>query len=260
MLDRYLNPQNDIAFKRIFGQERNKDLLLALINTVVEKQLHKPIEEAQLICRVQDPETVSKKTSILDLMCKDEDGCMYIIEMQVASSEGFKERAQYYASKAYINQAEKGGLYSSLKKVIFLAFTNYPIFPEKASYKSDHQILDIVTHDQNFKKLVFTIVDLATFDARNKKPLHELNLQEKFCYFLRHAPSITPDEVAAIIKDAPIMAKAFRALNRAYWTDEELQMYENQEKKDWDYRSAEYQRGIDEGKEKGIQLGKWGSS
>ncbi|MEM7174281.1 MAG: Rpn family recombination-promoting nuclease/putative transposase, partial [Bacteroidota bacterium] len=93
MLGKYLNPQNEVAFKRIFGQEKNKDILLALLNTVLKTQIHRPIQEAHLIPRVQDPETLAKKTSVLDLMCKDQDGCMYIIEMQVANSEGFKERA-----------------------------------------------------------------------------------------------------------------------------------------------------------------------
>ncbi len=88
---------------------------------------------------------------MVDLMCKDEDGCTYIIEMQVAKNERYKERAQYYAAKAYINQAKKGGKYSDLKKVIFLAFINYHIFPKKERHKRDHQIRDIVINEQDFE-------------------------------------------------------------------------------------------------------------
>ena len=81
MIKKYLNPQNDIAFKRIFGSEKNKEILLALLNSVLIKQLHRAIKEANFLPRVQDPETAAKKTSAVDLMCKDEDGCLYIIEM-----------------------------------------------------------------------------------------------------------------------------------------------------------------------------------
>jgi len=51
---------------------------------------------------VQDPETAAKKTSVVDILCKDENGNQYIVEMQVAKKKGFEKRAQYYASKAYI--------------------------------------------------------------------------------------------------------------------------------------------------------------
>ncbi|MEM7173867.1 MAG: hypothetical protein AAF380_01245 [Bacteroidota bacterium] len=65
------------------------------------------------------------------------------------SSQCFKEKAEYDAAKAYINQAKKKKrIYSSLKQVIFLGFTNYPFFLEKANYKSHHQIQDIGTHEQ----------------------------------------------------------------------------------------------------------------
>ena len=148
-----------------------------------------------------------------------------------------------------------GGKYSNLEKVIFLAFTNYPIFKAKQSHKSDHQILDIVTHEQDFDRLAFTIVDLVKFDTQNKKKLNELTLEEKFYYFLSHAHDITPEDLEQLIKDDAIMTKAFKALDKHYWSDEELQMYEQEEKKVWDYRAAEYQRGIDEGEARGIKLG-----
>ena len=256
MLTKYLDPKNDYAFKRIFGSEKNKDILLALINNVLKKQIHLPIQEVSFIPRVQDPETAAKKTSVVDLMCKDKDGCQYIIEMQVAKSEGYKERAQYYAAKAYINQSEKGGRYSDLEKVIFLAFTNYPIFSDKKSHKSDHQILDIVTHEQDFDRLAFTIVDLVKFDRQNSKAPGDLSLEEKFYYFLCHAHDITGQDLEAIIDHDPIIAKAFKSLDRHYWTDQELAMYEQEEKRAWDYRAAEYQRGYDQGREEGKEEGR----
>ena len=56
------------------------------------------------------------------MLCKDKDGCQYIIEMQVASQEGFEERAQYYASKAFTSQMHVGGRYQDVKKVIFFCY------------------------------------------------------------------------------------------------------------------------------------------
>ena len=255
MLRRLINPQNDFAFKKIFGSEKNKEVVVALLNTVLNKHLHKPIKEATFIPRVQDPTTEAKKSSSVDLMCKDQDGCIYIIEMQVVKYEGYKERAQYYASKAYINQAAKGGKYSKLEKVIFLAFMNYSLFPHKKSHKSDHQILDIVTYEQDFDRLAFTIVDLPKFNKQNKKKVSDLSLEEKFYYFLSHAHDISLEDLKAIIENDPIMDKAFQALNCHYWTDEELEKYENEEKQAWDYKSGLLQ-SQEEGREKGIKEGR----
>ena len=100
---KYLNPKNDMAFKRIFGTEKNKDILINMLNAVLKSQLHKRIEEIQFLTPIQDPETAGSKQSIVDVLCKDKDGCKYIIEMQVSPVRGFEKRAAYYAAKAFVN-------------------------------------------------------------------------------------------------------------------------------------------------------------
>ena len=87
-------------------------------------------------------------------MCADEFGNQYIVEMQVAEGEGFIKRAQYYAAKAYISQLKVAGKYHTLKEIIFLAITNFIMFPEKKEFKSDHVILDKVTNEHNLKDFV----------------------------------------------------------------------------------------------------------
>jgi len=256
VVGKYLNPKNDVAFKRIFGTEKNKDILMALINSVLKKQIHRPVKEVSFLPRVQDPDILAKKTSVVDLMCRDEGGCLYIIEMQVATSQGFRARAQYYASKAYISQAKKGGRYSELEKVIFLAFTDYDIFPGKRNHKSDHQILDVVTQEQDFDKLAFTIVDLQKFAKENKTAPHALTLEEKFYYFLSHAHDIKPETLAALSE--PILEKAFRELDRLYWSESQLLLYEQEEKREWDHRSeldGAEKKGEKKGREEGLKLG-----
>lgn len=91
---------------------------------------------------MQAPEIAAKKQRILDVLCTDQNGVQYIIEMQVAKTTGFEKRAQYYAAKAYARQLLPGEEYDQLKEVIFIAITDYVVFPEKAAIKSDHLILD----------------------------------------------------------------------------------------------------------------------
>lgn len=80
--------------------------------------------------------------------------------MQVGLEKGFAKRAQYYAAKAYSNQMLKKGKYHHLKEVVFLAISNFGMFPEKKHYKSDHVILDNVTHENDLKNFSFSFIEL----------------------------------------------------------------------------------------------------
>ena len=93
-------PRNDVAFKRLFGTEQNSDIVISLLNEVLKDQLDKPIVKIKFLKTFQDPERKSKKQSIVDALCEDQDGCRYIIEMQIANIGGYEERAQNYAYKS----------------------------------------------------------------------------------------------------------------------------------------------------------------
>ena len=126
---KYLNPKNDIAFKRIFGTEKNKDILMHFLNDIIVSGSRPTIKQVTLLNPSQHPEIASKKQSVVDVLCEDELGTKYIVEMQVAKVGGFEKRAQYYAAKAYASQPDKGDTYEHLKEVIFLAITEYLMFP-----------------------------------------------------------------------------------------------------------------------------------
>ena len=249
-IKKYLNPQNDVAFKYIFGREQNKDILIAMLNAVLKNQLPKPIQEVRFLSPYQEPEALAQKQSIVDVLCKDLDGCKYIIEMQVAKSKGFEERAQYYASKAFISQLGEGEKYPNLKEVIFLAFCDFPIFPYKEDYKSEHAILDKKTQENNLDKLSFTFIDLVKFDKNRTKKVDQLTLEEKFYYFLRHATEMDDTKLKQLIGEDKIIKKAFYELDRYGWSDENIQRYEDAQKRIRD-NQAVHDQAIEDGKMQG---------
>ena len=128
-ISKFLDPKNDVAFKRIFGSERNQDVLVAFINDIMNYQDKERVDGVTFLSPVQDPEIAYKKQSIVDVLCRTKEGTQIIIEMQVSPQEGFEKRAQYYAAKAYSRQLTKGkgeeGRYANLKKVIFIAISDY---------------------------------------------------------------------------------------------------------------------------------------
>ncbi len=241
MFTRFLDPQNDFAFKRIFGTEKNKDILIHFLNDVlVLKKMHS-ISEVTFLKPPQDPAIFSKKTSIVDILCKDREGNSCIVQMQVAQTNGFEKSAQYYASKAYKDQVAK--------EIIFLAITDYVMFPNTPKIQSDHVILD-QEDEHNLNNFSFTFIELPKFN----KTLDELsNIREKWYYFLKNATETSPQDLKKLIGHDPILEKAYQELVGAFWSDEELRTYEQVEKRTNDYLACLEQK-FEEGKAVGRTL------
>jgi predicted transposase/invertase (TIGR01784 family) len=248
MLSKFLDPKNDVAFKKIFGSEKNKDILIHFLNDMITFKGRGHIQDVTFLKTSQDPETAAQKTSIVDILCKDEKGNTYIVEMQVAKEKGFEKRAQYYASKAYISQAHVGGKYQDLKEVIFLAISDFIIFPDKANYKSDHVILDRDSQENDLKNFSFTFIELPKF---NKSIEALSNVMDKWSYFFKHAAETSEKDLEKLVGQDDIIERAYEELNRFSWNQEELLTYDQSEKYEWDYQACMEQK-LDEGVAQGV--------
>lgn len=119
LIARFLDPKNDFAFKQIFGTEKHKDILIHFLNDILKLKGEQAVTDVTFLTPIQDPDIAAKKQSVVDVLCQEESGRQFVIEMQVARTTGFKERAIYYASKAYTSQMVKGGQYEHLKRSDF---------------------------------------------------------------------------------------------------------------------------------------------
>lgn len=250
MLSKFLDPKNDVAFRKIFGTEKNKDILIHFLNDVITFRAGGKIKEITFLKTIQDPETAAQKTSIVDILCKDQKGNSYIVEMQVAKEKGFEKRAQYYASKAYNSQLYIKGKYHTLKEVVFLAIANFVMFPKKKDYKSDHVILDKKSHENDLKDFSFTFLELPKF---NKDVDHLSTQVEKWCYFFKYAEQTSDEDFKKVVEHAEFIEKAYRELDRFYWSEEEYLIYEQSEKYEGCYIASMEQK-FDEGKAEGEKI------
>ncbi len=261
MLSKFLNPKNDVAFKKIFGSEKNKDILIHFINDILGFSDNHQITEVEFLPTIQDPEIASKKQSILDVLCKDGIGVQYIIEMQVDPLKGFEKRAQYYAAKAYCRQTDRGkkesGKYRNLKKVIFIAIADCLLFPNKQSYKSRHSIADEETQENDLKDFSFTFIELAKFPKKKGDKLNDI--VEKWCYFFKYAEETSDEELKGIIGNDAVIGRAYEALNQFNWSEKELIAYEQEVKRELDNKAimdTAIEAAEEKGKEKGIVEGR----
>ena len=103
---RFINPFTDFGFKRIFGQEINKDLTIDFLNLLLDGERH--IADLTIKNPEMQPEREEERLVVFDLYCESDDGTQFIVEMQAARQSFFLSRSLYYQSRAIIAQGEKG--------------------------------------------------------------------------------------------------------------------------------------------------------
>ncbi|GFQ87288.1 transposase [Trichonephila clavata] len=249
---KFLDPKNDISFKRIFGTEKNKDILIHFLNDILGFAGKSTIKDIEFLSTIQDPDIASKKQSIVDVLCRDENGLQVIVEMQVAKTKGFEKRAQYYAAKAYSRQADKGDQYQDLKEIIFIAIADCVLFPDKSEYKSKHTIRDEDTNEHDLKDFYFIFIELPKFPKTKEDQLE--SIVEKWVYFFKYADETSEEELEKIIGSDLIIKKAYEELNRFNWSEKEFIAYEQEIKRILDEQAVLAQK-LDDATQKGILIG-----
>ena len=253
MTTRYLDPKNNLAFKKVFGAEKHKSIPIDFLNAVFHLEGDDKIIDLDFLNLRQTPEIDARKESIVDVLVKDQRGTKYVVEMQVAKVEGIEKSAQYYAAKTYCAHFKIGEEYQNLKKVVFLAITDYIVFPKKEGYKSDHVILDHKSYEHDLKDFSFTFVELPKF---NKKLKDLQTIEDQWYYFLKYADE--SNNIAEILAHNPEIQQAYEILDRYHWTESELQYYEKLIMNAADAKgviTAAKNEGRREGHQEGLQEG-----
>lgn len=252
---KFVNPRNDVAFKKIFGNEEHTEILISFLHAVLDLTGDKEIQEIELLNPFQTPRIDALKYTLLDVRAKDKRGVTFIVEMQVAHVEGLRKRFTYYTSQAYVSQIERGHDYPKLNQVIFIGILDFNEF-DTVHYLTRIQLLNTETYQQELKDLEFNFIELPKF---TKKEEEVETILEKWIFFLKHA-----DELQVIPDSADTIAlrHAYDIANQFSWTKEELEVYEYWGIKAQDERGAvQYalrtglQQGIQQGLQQGIQQG-----
>ena len=174
----YLDPKNDLTFKRVFGE--HKHLCMSLLNSMLP--LDKPIVSIEYQTGELIPEIEELRLSIVDVRCTDSDGQQFIVEMQMYWTESFKSRVLLNASKAYVMQSDRAKKYELLQPVYSLNFVNdiFEKSPEmQDEYYHHYKIVNIKNTEKQIKGLEFVFIELPKFKPQNRseKKLHELWLR-----------------------------------------------------------------------------------
>ena len=225
----FISPQNDFAFKRIFGNEQHKEILISFINSVLDLSGERQVVEVELANPYQVPRLEQFKETILDINATCQSGRKFIVEMQVERQRLFHKRALYYSSKAYVEQLASGVDYPELKPVYFIGVLNFN-FTDNSSYLSRHLILDIETREQRISDFEFCFIELPKF-AKHESELS--SIVDKWIFFLKYLGSRSGEDkdFARIFAEEPPLLRALEIARYHSLSRDELSVYEYQEKR-----------------------------
>jgi predicted transposase/invertase (TIGR01784 family) len=125
----FADPKTDFVFKRIFGTEPNKHLLVELLNALLELEGEQRIEDLTYLSPEQRVPVAELKLSIVDVKCRDHAGREYVVEMQILNVEAFEKRVVYNVSKSYVMQIHSGEHYLDLSDVIGVTICDFELWP-----------------------------------------------------------------------------------------------------------------------------------
>ena len=216
---KFVDIKNDIAFRKIFGNENKKEILISFLNAVLELPKGKKIVKIEIKNPFQLPEIKGLKSSILDVKVTDERNIWYIVEMQVEESDGFDKRVQYYTAKQYSSQIDVGEDYPKLKQVIFIGILNFDFF-EGDDYLTRHLITNKKTGKQELNDLEFNFIELQKF---KEDEIKIESLIEKWVYFIKKAPNL--DVIPENVNDEGLK-HAYEDAYKHNWSKEELLAYD----------------------------------
>jgi predicted transposase/invertase (TIGR01784 family) len=218
----FVNPKVDYAFKKIFGSEQSKPILISFLNAIIYGG-KKVIQSLTILNPYNPGKIIGLKETYLDVKAVLADGSLVVIEMQVARVTAFSKRITYNLAKAYANQLTKGERYHLLNPAIALTITDFILFKDEDDFINPfvfkHKNKDLEYPD---KELQLIFVELPKF----KKSLEELEtLTDKWLYFLKETGDLPA--IPEILGEVEEIEMALNIANQINMTAEELEIFEN---------------------------------
>ena len=276
--EKYFNPFTDFGFKKIFGEEPNKALLIDFLNELLRDE-ERAIVDIEYLKDEQMGHSRAARRAVFDIHCRNQDGEHFIVEMQKTRQKYFKDRSLYYATFPIRSQGRMHGRAASeacdqaelpgdwdfqLQRVYMVAILDF-VFDEDAhepeKFRYNVKLTDIDTHKVFYDKLSFIYLEMPKFN----KGLPDLASHfDKWLYALKNMPTL--DEVPAALQEA-VFLQLFRTAEIAQFNEAEYRAYhdslkvyrDNANTFNYAIEQADrqgHERGLEAGRAEGLQAGR----
>ena len=224
-----ISPRVDLAFKKIFGVEENKDLLISLINSIVGQD--DQVEDITLLNPYNPKNFRQDKLSTLDIKAKGIDGKRFNIEIQISDEADYDKRALYYWAKLYTEQLKTAQDYSTLSKAIGIHILNFTSIPQAQNYHNVFHITEKENGFAYFKDLELHTIELNKFTGDSSEELQDIvaktrNALDMWLAFLTRHDLLKADKLPKEL-DNDKLKKALKVLDVLNFSEEERELYED---------------------------------
>ena len=270
MVEKYINPHTDFGFKRLFGSEFNKGLLISFLNAMFHGEQN--VQDVTYLNSEQLGDRADARRAIFDVYCENDKGEKFIVEMQNVYQEFFKDRTIYYSTFPICEQAQRGGDWDFyLNPVYTIGLLNFNFADGLENAKRWHhevKLMEVDTHEVFYDKLTYIYVEIPKFD---KKEAELVTMYDKWMYVLKNLSNLM--QRPAALQEC-VFIRLFEQAEISKFNKQELKLYEDSvnayrdivnairtaEKKFAEGRAegmAEgMEKGMAEGMEKGMVKGK----
>ncbi len=215
---KYINPYTDFGFKKLFGEEGNKNLLIDFLNQLLPP--HHQIADLTFQNVEQMPDSSQERKAFFDIHCKSTSGERFIVEMQKAKVDFFKDRSLYYLTYPIREQAQRGEWNFELSAIYFIAVLDFWYEVEKSAKFHRHITLKDQDNAPFYDKLGLIYLQMPAF----KKTESELETHfDKWAYFLKNLEKL---ENIPQIMNEPLFAQAFNTAEVANFSKQQREEYE----------------------------------
>ena len=254
----FADPKTDFVFKRIFGTEAHKDLLIALLDALLELDEPHRITGLEFLPPEQRMPIDEFKLSIVDVKCKDASGRTFVVEMQVLNVEGFEKRVVYNSAKAYVAQLRTGSGYPALADVIGVSICNFEVWPNPPVSEtlpvpmlSRWRMQEQHGGALGLSQIQHVFLELPKYTAGDSPT----SLIDKWAYFFLEAENL--DIIPSPLSGGPFR-EALEVARIAHFDAAELEHYDRGKMAEQDARGAlslSHRIGREEGREEGLEEG-----
>jgi len=242
----FLDVKTDYAFKKVFGSEESKEILMSFLNAIIDFNNNQKIKDLIILDPYNIPILKGMKDTFVDVKVELEDDTKVIIEMQVLNHDGFEKRILYNTAKNYSQQLQKGENYHLLNPVIALTIVNFEMFEFK-KYKSNFKLLEKENFTNYKDDIELIFIELPKF----KKSLNECkDIEDKWLYFIKNS-----ENLSVVPKDIDIsIANAYKIANTANYSIDELELQRKRKEFIYIQRNS-IAKAKREGLEQGLEQG-----
>ena len=250
-----MNPRVDFVFKKLFGTEESKDILIDLINSIVSEK--DTVSDLELRNPYNEKQFLEDKRSVLDIKARSAQGKWYDIEMQVLPEDWFAKRSLYYWSRLYSEQLQEGKHYRDLTKTICINILNFSQLHDEPSYHNVYKVKNITSNSELLDEFELHFIELRKYDESLADSLK--TALDRWVNFLKLAGVYDSETMPEELKASPPVRKAMNLLERLSATKEERAIYDDRLKWIRDVESSletMEQRGRELGRAEGIEIGR----